>query len=265
MPIPPNDEPDQLDDPGADREQGDHERDDQQDAADAREHARARRRDQQPHHPEHEHLAARGRLLAELLHGVAELVRAALGERQRGLHHLAQRGTLLRVAARQRLVEVGARGLGVVALRRAGAEDRLGRHAVPRLALELLVGPRLELRDRRQGAHLHLHLDLLLLRHGRESLRRFAGERAAGYRVRHDHRNHRRSSASSCSSWASWCRGCRSGPQRGVDSTLGVGQRAGGKAPGPIGSFFSKSFGTSRKATNKSASTGRRARGKMPL
>jgi hypothetical protein len=25
------------------------------------------------------------------------------------------------------------------------------------------------------------------------------------------------------------------GPQRGVDATLGVGQRAGGKAPGPIG------------------------------
>ena len=54
-------------------------------------------------------------------------------------------------------------------------------------------------------------------------------------------------------------------PQRGVDRTLGVGQRTGGKAPGPIGKLFSKSFGTSRKATNKSASTGRKARGKMPL
>jgi uncharacterized protein DUF6411 len=54
-------------------------------------------------------------------------------------------------------------------------------------------------------------------------------------------------------------------PQRGVDRTLGAGQRAGGKAPGLLGRFFSKSFGTSRKATNKSASTGRRARGKMPL
>jgi hypothetical protein len=54
-------------------------------------------------------------------------------------------------------------------------------------------------------------------------------------------------------------------PQRGVDRTLGAGQRAGGKAPGPIGKLFSKSFGTSRRATNKSASTGRRARGKMPL
>jgi hypothetical protein len=55
------------------------------------------------------------------------------------------------------------------------------------------------------------------------------------------------------------------GPQRGVDRTLGVGQRAGGKAPGPIGKLFSKSFGSSRKATNKSASSGRRARGKLPL
>ena len=34
------------------------------------------------------------------------------------------------------------------------------------------------------------------------------------------------------------------GPQRGVDRTLGVGQRAGGKAPGILGKLFSKSFGT---------------------
>jgi hypothetical protein len=50
------------------------------------------------------------------------------------------------------------------------------------------------------------------------------------------------------------------GPQRGVDRTLGVG-----KAPGPIGRLFSKSFGHSRRATNKSASLGRRGRGKLPL
>ena len=55
------------------------------------------------------------------------------------------------------------------------------------------------------------------------------------------------------------------GPQRGVDKTLGVGQRTGGKAPGPIGRLFSKSFGTSRKATNKSAGAGRKGRGKLPL
>jgi Family of unknown function (DUF6411) len=55
------------------------------------------------------------------------------------------------------------------------------------------------------------------------------------------------------------------GPQRGVDRSLGAGQRAGGKAPGPLGRLFSKPFGFSRRATNKSASTGRRARGKLPL
>jgi Family of unknown function (DUF6411) len=54
-------------------------------------------------------------------------------------------------------------------------------------------------------------------------------------------------------------------PERGVDRTLGLGQTAGGKAPGPVGRLFSKGFGSSRRATNKSASTGRRARGKLPL
>ena len=54
-------------------------------------------------------------------------------------------------------------------------------------------------------------------------------------------------------------------PQEGVDRTLGAGQRAGSKAPGPIGMLFSKMFGTSRKATDKSASTGRRARRKLPF
>ena len=54
-------------------------------------------------------------------------------------------------------------------------------------------------------------------------------------------------------------------PQRGVDRTLGAGQRTGGKAPGIIGRLFSKGFGTSRRATNKSASAGRRGRDKLPL
>jgi hypothetical protein len=54
-------------------------------------------------------------------------------------------------------------------------------------------------------------------------------------------------------------------PQRGVDRTLGVGQRAAGTAPGFLGRWFQKPFGSSRRATNKSASMGRRARGKMPL
>jgi hypothetical protein len=55
------------------------------------------------------------------------------------------------------------------------------------------------------------------------------------------------------------------GPQRGVDRTLGVAQRTGGKAPGPIGRLVSKLFGRSRRATNRSASLGRRGRSKLPL
>jgi hypothetical protein len=54
-------------------------------------------------------------------------------------------------------------------------------------------------------------------------------------------------------------------PQRGVDRTLGVGQSAAGTAPGFLGRWLQKPFGSSRRASNKSASLGRRARGKMPL
>ena len=55
------------------------------------------------------------------------------------------------------------------------------------------------------------------------------------------------------------------GPERGVNKTLGVGQRAGSKAPGPLGRLLQKPFSSSRKATSKSASAGRRGRGKMPV
>ena len=55
------------------------------------------------------------------------------------------------------------------------------------------------------------------------------------------------------------------GPQRGVDKTLGVGQRGAGKAPGPLGRLAQKPFSSSRKATNKSAAKGREGRGKSPL
>ncbi len=54
-------------------------------------------------------------------------------------------------------------------------------------------------------------------------------------------------------------------PQRGVDKTLGVGQQAGSKAPGLLGRLLQKPFSSSRKATNKSASLGRRGRGKTPV
>ena len=53
-------------------------------------------------------------------------------------------------------------------------------------------------------------------------------------------------------------------PQRGVDRTMGVGQRAGGKLPGFLGRLAQKPFSSSRRATNKSAAAGRRGRGKLP-
>jgi len=53
-------------------------------------------------------------------------------------------------------------------------------------------------------------------------------------------------------------------PQRGVDSTLSVGQKAGGTLPGFLGRWAQKPFGKSRKATNRSAAAGRKGRGKLP-
>ena len=49
------------------------------------------------------------------------------------------------------------------------------------------------------------------------------------------------------------------------DRTLGVGQRAGSKAPGPLGRLFSKPFSSSRKAVSKSGSAGRSGRSRLPL
>lgn len=54
-------------------------------------------------------------------------------------------------------------------------------------------------------------------------------------------------------------------PQRGVDKTLGTGQRAGSILPGWLGKIAQKPFSSSRKATNKSAALGRKGRGKTPL
>ena len=53
--------------------------------------------------------------------------------------------------------------------------------------------------------------------------------------------------------------------RHGADKGFGLGQRAGGKAPGPIGRLLSKSFGKSRKAADKSHSGGKQAREKMPF
>jgi hypothetical protein len=54
-------------------------------------------------------------------------------------------------------------------------------------------------------------------------------------------------------------------PQSGVDKSLGAGRRAGSKAPGELGGWLQKPFTKSMKATDKSASTGREARSKLPL
>ena len=53
--------------------------------------------------------------------------------------------------------------------------------------------------------------------------------------------------------------------RRGSDKGFSLGQRAGSKAPGPIGKLLSKSFGKSRRATDKSHSAGKRARSKAPF
>lgn len=53
--------------------------------------------------------------------------------------------------------------------------------------------------------------------------------------------------------------------RRGSDKGFSAGQRAGSKAPGPIGRLLSKSFGKSRRAADKSHSAGRSARSKAPF
>lgn len=53
--------------------------------------------------------------------------------------------------------------------------------------------------------------------------------------------------------------------RRGTDKGFSLGQRAGGKAPGPLGRLLSKSFGKSQSAGDKSHNAGQRARSKLPL
>ena len=54
-------------------------------------------------------------------------------------------------------------------------------------------------------------------------------------------------------------------PQSGVNRAFGTGGNVAGKAPGPLGRWLRKPFSSSQKAANKSASAGRKGRGKMPL
>jgi uncharacterized protein DUF6411 len=53
--------------------------------------------------------------------------------------------------------------------------------------------------------------------------------------------------------------------RRGSDKGFSMGQRAGSKAPGPIGRLLSKSFGKSQRAADKSHSAGKTAREKLPF
>jgi hypothetical protein len=53
--------------------------------------------------------------------------------------------------------------------------------------------------------------------------------------------------------------------RRGTDKGFSLGQRAGGKAPGPVGRLLSKSFGKSQSAADKSHSKGQQARAKAPF
>lgn len=54
-------------------------------------------------------------------------------------------------------------------------------------------------------------------------------------------------------------------PERGTRRSLGLGARAGGKAPGPLGRWLSKPFHSSSRAVSRSGSAGRRARGRLPF
>ena len=54
-------------------------------------------------------------------------------------------------------------------------------------------------------------------------------------------------------------------PQHGVDKAFATGGRVAHMAPGRLGRWLSKPFGTSRRAADKSASLGRRGRRRMPL
>jgi hypothetical protein len=53
--------------------------------------------------------------------------------------------------------------------------------------------------------------------------------------------------------------------QRGGQKPLGAGQRAGSKAPGPLGRWLQKPFSKSSRAVGKSGSKGRETRGKLPF
>jgi uncharacterized protein DUF6411 len=54
-------------------------------------------------------------------------------------------------------------------------------------------------------------------------------------------------------------------PERAGQGVMGTGSRGASKAPGKLGRWLSKPFGSGSKAISKSGSAGRRGRDKMPL
>lgn len=54
-------------------------------------------------------------------------------------------------------------------------------------------------------------------------------------------------------------------PERGVQGVFGAGAKAGGSAPGGLGRLLAKPFHSASKWAGRSASKGRRGRGKLPL
>ena len=53
--------------------------------------------------------------------------------------------------------------------------------------------------------------------------------------------------------------------ERGGSKPLGMGGRAAGKAPGPLGRWLRKPFSKSQRAIHKSGSAGRETHRKLPL
>jgi len=54
-------------------------------------------------------------------------------------------------------------------------------------------------------------------------------------------------------------------PERATHRVFGLGGRVAGSAPGPLGRLLAKPFSHSSKAAGRSASAGRRARGRLPF
>ena len=133
------------------------------DAADPCEQAGALRRGDQAHELQSAQLAVRRRLDTEALGRLLQVSGAPFGEGERCVGHPAQLQPLLGASGSDRALKMGTRGLGVITLRGASTEDRLGRGLELGLGLELLVRAALELLHRRKlAALLDPHHPLLL-------------------------------------------------------------------------------------------------------